>query len=93
MAGKQAFDHHWKQLGELTKHWLELSFPWTTKSTADDNRALMERWKRAHKIKDMRSAEAQSRIQAACDSLKSRRGPEQNTAKSGIGNWCDTGTK
>jgi hypothetical protein len=91
LAGKQAFDHHWKQLTELGKQWTALSFPWLNKTDNTSHSELMKRWKRAHKITDLNSPEAQAKINALADDLKQIRGVERtNTQESLSGSWCKT---
>ena len=90
LSGKQAFDHHWKQLNTLSNHWLEISFPWLSGNKEMDNTALMGRWKRAHKVKDLNEPEIKTKIEAAANANLPSGARHEGPSVSG--NWVK-GTK
>lgn len=88
LSGKQAFDHHWKQLSDLSKHWTALSFPWLSMDNRQDNKQLMKRWLRAHNFTDVNSPEAKAKINALSEDLRAARGEAKPQQESVSGNWC-----
>jgi hypothetical protein len=44
-AGKESFDHHWKQLNELYTKLLQAAIPWEKHDSTQNNEKLFDAWK------------------------------------------------
>lgn len=67
-AGKESFDHHWKQLNELYNKWLIVVMPWMKAQAGNhSNEKLFESWKQM--FGDPSQPEVAARIQRAISDL------------------------
>jgi hypothetical protein len=82
LAGKQAFDHHWKALNSLYNKWLSIVFPWV-KGQSDEQQIekLFDAWKTMYG--EPTDKDVNARIEQATKDLYAQLLPKPNVISDG----------